>query len=114
MRRNYPKHIKKLIREYGAIAFDRELSRELQKLAYYFNEWKEGNISSEYLSNMVYKFTVGPSRQLYSRYNNSVIDMAVAYAIVNGILNRDDLPDELLQHLERAMEFYEEMRARGE
>ena len=110
MMREYPKHIKKLIRQYGAIAYDRELTRELRELLTQFEKWEKGSISSEYLNTMIYKFTSGPARQLYNRYSDSMLDSSIAYAIAHGILDADDLPDELLAHLDKAIRFYEERK----
>ena len=105
--REYPKHIKRLIREFGAIAYERELCEELEALAENFDAWKSGAISSGELSERIYLFTTGPARELYQKYDRSVLDLCVAHAIVTGILNRNDVPPELLEHLSGAIQFYE-------
>jgi len=42
----YPKKIKKLIREYAAEAHERELHRELTKLDLRFAEWRNERLGS--------------------------------------------------------------------
>jgi hypothetical protein len=36
--------------------------------------------------------------------------MTVAYAIVRGILNEKEMPEELIEHLGNAIYFYEQMK----
>ena len=110
----YPKHIKKLLREYTAEAYERELHRELAILERGFEQWRNGEISSGELSYRIHQYEIGPSRELYKKYNeNSLAEMNVAYAIAVGILNKEEVPSELLEALERALSFYEDLDARG-
>jgi hypothetical protein len=112
--REYPKPIKKLIREYMTEAYERELRRELKKLEVSFEQWRSGEISNGEFSYRLHLYEVGPSRELYKHYNHGQADMNVAYAIVVGILDRDEVPSDLLEHLVGPLEFYEGMAARGE
>jgi hypothetical protein len=43
---------------------------------------------------------------LFVRYNTPYLEMAVAYAITVGVLDRQTIPAALLDHLARALEFY--------
>ena len=104
----YPKKIKKLIRHYAGVAYEEELKRELRKLHAHFEEWRDNDISSSELSDLIYAFTKGPARELYNRYNSSWLDLAVAQAIANGILERDELPKELVDSLSNAAQFAEQ------
>lgn len=104
----YPKKIKKLIRHYAAVAYEEELKCELRKLHIHFEEWRDDDISSSQLSDLVYAFTKGPSRELYNRYNSSWLDLAVAQAIAKGILDKDELPEELVESLSNAVQFVEQ------
>ena len=56
-------------------------------------------------------FHQGPARELSVRYNTPHLEMAVAFAITTGLLARDTIPGELLEHLGGAMRFYEEGQA---
>ena len=104
----YPKKIKKLIRHYAGVAYEEELKRELRKLHIHFEEWRDEDISSSQLSDLIYAFTKGPSRELFNKYNSSWLDLAVAQAIGNGILDQDELPKELVESLSNAVQFVEE------
>jgi hypothetical protein len=100
------KRIKRLLREQAALAHEEELRRALLPLAAAFEEWKKGDLSSGELSVKIHKFHQGPSRQLFNKYNNGPLDTVVAYAIVSGILDASQVPDELLEYLSTAIAFY--------
>ena len=110
----YPKNIKRLLREYMGEAYERELHRELVKLDLSFAEWRDGQISSGELSYRVHQYEANPSRELYKKYNYSPHDMNVAYAIVTGILNRDEIPAELLEAITSLLAFYQSLKEKGE
>jgi hypothetical protein len=102
------KKIKRLLREQAAVAYDEELRRALAPLAAAFDQWKEGKLSSDTINDMIHEFHQGPHRNLYSRYNSKMYEPTIAYAIVNGILDRAKVPKELLEHLVRLINHYEE------
>lgn len=106
--RDYPKRIKRLIREYGDKAYEAELGQELKKLSYRFDEWNNGKINSIELSETIYKFMKGPARKIYNKYDNELLDVAVAHAIRTGILKEVEVPRELMDHLAQILRLYEE------
>jgi hypothetical protein len=108
------RRIKRLMRQFMTEAYERELHRELTKLDKSFAEWRRGEISSGELSHRVHRYETGPSRELYKHYNHGPIDMSVAYAIVVGILDRQEAPGELLEALVRPLMFFEDMKARDQ
>ena len=110
----YPKNIKRLLREYMGEAYERELHRELTKLDRSFAEWRDGKIGSGELGYRVHQYEAGPSRELYKKYNDSYHDANVAYAIVTGILKRDEISAELLEAISSLLEFYQSLKDRGE
>jgi hypothetical protein len=110
----YPKHIKRLIREYAAQAYEIELGRALGELEQQFTLWRSGQISAGELSDCIHAFHQGPSRELWGRYNADIDDMLVAHAIVTGLLPRETVPAELLEALQRSMNFYERQQAAAE
>lgn len=112
--RDYPKKIKKLIREFAAEAHERELHRELAKLDRHFAEWRTGQLGSGELSDEIHQYETGPSRELFKRYNDGLPDMMVAYAIAAGILRREEIPAELLEALINPLEYFDRLRERGE
>lgn len=111
---DYSKRIKKLLREFMTEAYERELHRELTKLDSSFAEWRAGKISSGELSYRIHQYETGPSRELFKRYNDSPHDMTVAYAIVVGILERDQVPAELLEAIARPLDFYQSLKDEDE
>jgi hypothetical protein len=112
--RPYSKKIKRLIREYMAEAYERELHRELIKLDQSMTEWREGKISNGELSHRIHLFEVGPSRELFKQYNDSPADMNVSYAIVAGLVKKNEVPTELLEAISGPMAFYQLLKDRGE
>ena len=110
----YPKHIKRLLREYNTAAHEHELHRELTKLDQSFAAWRSGALSSGELSHRVHQYETGPSRELFNRYNSGQSDLNVAYAIVAGILDESQAPPELLDALSTPLDFFRSMRERGE
>jgi hypothetical protein len=110
----YSKKVKRLLRELIAEAYERELHRELTKLEQSFSEWRSGALSSGELSYRLHQYETGPSRELYKRYNDTPADLAVAYAIVAGLLKPDELPAELLEALGGPLSFYQSLKARNE
>jgi len=111
---DYPKRIKKLLREYMTEAYERELHRELGKFNQSFAEWRNGEISSGELSYRIHQYETGPSRELFKHYNHGPVDMSVAYAIVVGILEREEVPEELLEAIVRPLNFCESLKADNE
>ena len=85
---DYPKHIKKALRQLMAVAYERELQRELAKLDRSFTAWRDGHITSGELDHRVHQYDTGPARRLFKQYNDGRPDLNVAYAIVVGILER--------------------------
>ena len=112
--KSYPKKIKKLIRKYMTEAYERELHRELSKLEVSFSQWQNDEIGSGELSYRLHQYEVGPSRELYKKYNYGEADMNVAYAIVAGILKKEEVSSEMLEALEGLLSFFEGLEARGE
>jgi hypothetical protein len=110
----YSKKIKRLLREYATEAYERELHRELSKLAESFTEWRDGAISSGGLSYRIHQYETGPSRELYKQYNYGSNDISVAYAIVVGILDEDEVPAELVEALSGLLDLFRSLQERGE
>jgi len=102
-----PKRIKRLLREQAGQAHEEELRRALVPVAESFKRWERGELDSAELSDIIHRFHQGPARQLLDRYNNPYLELAVAHAITAGVLDRQTIPAELLDHLARALAFCE-------
>lgn len=101
-----PKRIKRLLREFAAKAHEEELRRALTPLGNAFERWSRGEAESFELSDLIHEFHQGPSRDLFVRYTRTPHDSAVAYAIASGIINRQEVPEDLLEHLALVLEYY--------
>jgi len=106
-----PKRIKRLLREYAAAAHEEELRRALLPMSEAFGGWERSELGSGELSEIIHRFHQGPARELWVRYNTPHLEMVVAFAITRGVLGRDTIPTELLEHLAGALRFYEEEQA---
>lgn len=111
---DYSKSIKRLLRELAAEAYEKELSRELAQLDKSFAEWRDGKINSGELNHRIHQYETGASRELYKKYNEGKNEFNVAYAIVSGILDRENIPEELIEAIDKHMRFYESLKDAGE
>jgi hypothetical protein len=108
--RDYPKPIKRKLRELIGQSYEAELGQALTALAEKFEQWKQGSITAGELSSLIHDFEMKTSRELYRRHNdNSMLELQVAYAIVNGFIDKQNVPDEVLVVLQNAIHFYESM-----
>ena len=112
--RDYPKNIKRQLREHAGEAYEQELRRELAQLEASFGEWRAGAITSGELTDRIHRYETGPARELFKQYNQGDPDMNVAYAIVRGILNHDEIAPEVLEAIERPLNFCRSLQERGE
>lgn len=101
------KRIKRLIREYAAIAHDRELGQALRDLGVQFEQWRSGEISPAELNDLIHQFHDGPAREVWRKYATNRLEPALGFAVATGILRKEELPAELLQHLAGLIDFYE-------
>jgi hypothetical protein len=102
-----PKAVKRLVREWAAIAHDRELGRALLVLRMQFDRWERGEIAAAELNDLIHQFHQGASREIWKRYATNHLEPAIGSAVAAGILRRDELPEELLRHVAGLIEFYE-------
>jgi hypothetical protein len=103
-----PKRVKRLLREHATMAHEEELRQALTPLSEAFGRWEKGQLSSLELTELIHEYHQGPARELFNRYGGSWLELPVAYAIHHGILQREKVPQELLDYLSRHLQFYEE------
>ena len=60
------------------------------------------------LTEAIHRFHNGASRELYKKHNYGLIQFNVAHAIFTGLLDRGQVPQELLDYLAKHLAFYEE------
>ena len=102
-----PKQIKRLVREWAGIAHDRDLRKALSELRAQFDRWDRGEIDSFELNDLVHRFHQDTAREIWKRYATRHPEPAVASAVAAGVLRKEELPDELVQHIAGLVEFYE-------
>jgi hypothetical protein len=102
-----PKRIKRLVREWAGIAHDRDLRNALTELGAQFDRWGRGEIDSFALNELVHRFHQDTSREIWKRYTTTHLEPAVASAVAAGVLRKEELPSELVQHIAGLIEFYE-------
>ena len=76
-----------------------------------FKRWEQGELGSGEMSELIHLFHQGPARRLYLRYNTAPLEATVAYAIAMGVLDREAVPAEVLDHVTGMIQFYESERA---
>ncbi len=102
-----PKHIKRQVREWAGIAHERDLRKALGELRAQFDLWERGEIDAFELNERVHRFHQDTSREIWKRYATTHLEPAVASAVAAGVLRKEELPSELLQHIDGLIEFYE-------
>jgi hypothetical protein len=107
-KQDYPKAIECKIRELAGLAYEEELRQALIPLAISFDEWRAGKISSDELSTRIHQFHEGPAHEIFVRYCGPHPRSSVAYAIVNGFVDRGMIPEDVREALKGAVQFYEE------
>jgi hypothetical protein len=102
----YTKAERKQLRQLAEIAHERELALELTRLQTRFSTWQRGEIDPFQLSEAIHAFHQGPSRTLYSYYNQIDPPLAVARAVVEKLLQENEIPAGIQQKLAAAIAFY--------
>ena len=95
------------LRELASVAYTRELGRELSKVEEDFARWRRGEIDPFELSDSIHRFHDGPSRNLYVRYRRVPPAQMVSYALANEVLQREEIPSDLLEALGSLIDFFE-------
>jgi hypothetical protein len=67
-------------------------------------------VSSLELSDRLHKFETGIIRDLFQKYHDGGDDFNVAYAIVVGIIDPKDIPDDLIAAIEKHIQFYKSLK----
>ena len=101
----YPRRIKRQLRELAQQAHENELERELGKLGQHFDEWREGKMSASEPTELVHQYHNGPARELWKKYNrNPLTELLVASAIARGILQKEDVSEEVWPYIKETIE----------
>lgn len=98
---------RKRLRELSAVAHVRELGAELAKVEEDFARWRSGEIDPFELSDRIHRFHDGASRDVSVTYRDSRPYQAVARAVAYRILERSEIPSDLLAALEPLIGYFE-------
>ena len=106
----FTKAQRRRLRELGAVAYERDLSAELSKLETKFVRWRAGEIDAHELSEHIHRFHQGPARKLFSFYEQSNLDFAVAHAIHRGVLTEAEAGADAIEMLRVRLAFLREQK----
>jgi len=103
----YTKKIKREIRKLAKLAHRRELVEVLKDLESKFGDWEDEEMDAFELDHEIYLYHVQKSRAIFKKYNNDgQLDMAVSSAAARGVLEKNELSDELFELLEPVIKRY--------
>ena len=109
--REFSKAQRRRLRELGAVAYERDLSAELSKLETEFGRWRAGEIDAYELSDHIHRFHQGPARKLFSVYDHSNLDFAVAHAIHRGLITEEEAGADAIEMLRAHLAFLRDQEA---
>ena len=100
------KKLGKLLREHRDRAWEAENRIALGALADKFDEWREGKLATDELDHAVHEYHDGIGREIWKRYALGDPGLALARAVLVGIIDRDSLPPEVLEHVSPLVRAY--------
>ena len=101
----FSKSEKKRLRELAALAYERDVSNSLSKLATKFEEWKNGSITALDLNHALHEYDRTESRDLWGKYDSNQFDVQVASAIVYCLLTEAEVGKDVLTLLSNQIAF---------
>lgn len=104
---DYPKRIKRILRQLCTQAYEAELARALNDLDTRFIEWKRGAITPFDLNDAIHEFHQNASRELYNKYSNPLLGPTIASAIADGLLDREVIAPEVLSYITDDLTFFD-------
>ncbi len=108
--REYPKRIRKALHELKMEAHEREIAEHLDGLWEKFQEWKEGKICAGELSVLIHEYDRGPSRRMFSHYNDLDPDLCVASAIAKGRIKPEEVAKEVLEAIQPRIDAFAKLQ----
>lgn len=105
--RDLTKEQKRELRRIVALAYERELSAALATLEEQFRRWRAGEIGPHELGEAIHTFHQGPSRTLWSRYNDEHGYLAAVAAIARGIVAKHEVAADLMEILNPRLSAFE-------
>lgn len=88
------------------MAWQRELDEQIALLAKRFDEWRGKKIDCFQLNDFIHKFHKGPSREIWKHYDYFDAKTIVVMAVASGILKKEEIPQDILQHINERIKSY--------
>jgi hypothetical protein len=107
------KELRRRLRELARLAYERELSRELELVFQHFEAWKRGEKNAFDLSEEIHRFHQKPARDLYQWYTGKNRELMVAKAVDEGILSEEEVGEEILSLVAELVSFLRRERDVG-
>jgi len=98
------KKLKAALRECTRLAWEAEMRGALLPLALMFDEWKSEKLSTSDLNQAIHEYHNGAAREIWRRFATDDPTMPLAYAVASGVLPKDSLPAEVLEHIASKVE----------
>jgi hypothetical protein len=102
----YTKAQRKKLRRLKDIAYERELDQALEKLSKEFRKWRNKEVDGFELNDLIHKHHQGVSREIWKFYTYADPDMAVARAVNQGLLKKEDIPGDILEIIDARIDFF--------
>ena len=102
----YSKAQRKKLRQLRDIAYERELDQALEKLYKKFQNWRNKEVDGFELNDLIHKHHQGASREIWKFYTYAEPDMAVAHAVNQGLLKKEDIPGDILEIIDIRIDFF--------
>jgi len=100
------KRQQRMLRELAALAHERALGSALKSLREEFERWERQEIDAFQLNDRIHEFHNRTGRKIYLFHVGTDPQLVVARAIVDKILTREEVGDELMGELDRTIETF--------
>ncbi len=96
---DFSESVRKQIKQLCDRAYKAELEAALRDVEAGFADWRKDRLDCFELSDLIHDFHQGPNRSLYNYYSRVKPHMAAARAIAEGLVPRDEVPQEVIATL---------------
>ena len=107
------KKLKAALKEHAGRAWEAEMRVVLEGLAAKFDQWKAGAISTADLSDAIHDYHNGAAREIWRRFATNDPKMPLAHAVASGVVSKESLPAEVVDHIASMVEFFSEREENG-
>lgn len=102
-----PRKIKRLLHEHASRAWEAEMKMAIGSLAAKFDAWKAGAMSSSDLHDAIHEYHDGAGREIWKRFSTNDPRTPLAHAVAVGLIGKESLPSEVLEHIASMVEYFE-------